>query len=52
MNSYQILRRPLITEKNAALQANGKYSFEVAKVANKVQIKQAVEKNKLREIVT
>jgi len=44
MNLYQILRRPLITEKNAALQANGKYSFEVAKVANKVQIKQAVEK--------
>jgi large subunit ribosomal protein L23 len=44
MNLYEILRRPLITEKNATLQAAGKYVFEVAGVANKVQIKQAVEK--------
>ncbi len=44
MNLYQILQRPLITEKNAALQASGKYAFEVTKGANKVQIKQAVEK--------
>jgi large subunit ribosomal protein L23 len=44
MNLYEILRRPLITEKNATLQAVGKYAFEVAGVANKVQIKQAVEK--------
>jgi len=44
MNLYEILRRPLITEKNATLQAAGKYAFEVAGVANKVQIKQAVEK--------
>jgi len=38
------LRRPLITEKSAALQAEGKYAFEVAKEANKPLIKQAVEK--------
>jgi len=44
MNLYQVLQRPLITEKNAALQASGKYAFEVAKGANKVQVKQAVEK--------
>ncbi len=44
MQIYQTLRRPLITEKNALLQAQGKYAFEVAGDANKVQIKQAVEK--------
>ncbi len=44
MHLYEVLRRPLITEKNAALQAQGKYAFEVAEVANKHQVKQAVEK--------
>jgi len=34
----------VITEKNSALQAQGKYAFEVAGEANKEQIKQAVEK--------
>ncbi len=44
MHLYQVLRRPLITEKNTALQAQGKCAFEVAREANKPQIKQAVEK--------
>jgi len=44
LHLYEVLRRPLITEKNAALQAQGKYAFEVAEEANKPQIKQAVEK--------
>ena len=44
MNLYQVLRRPLITEKYTDLQAYGKYAFEVDKGANKPQIKQAVEK--------
>ena len=44
MHLYETLRRPLITEKNAALQAQGKYVFEVAGEATKHQIKQAVEK--------
>ena len=44
MHLYEILRRPLITEKNTALQARGKYAFEVAEEANKEQIKRAVEK--------
>ncbi len=44
MHLYEVLRRPLITEKNAALQAENKYVFEVAGEANKHQIKQAVEK--------
>jgi large subunit ribosomal protein L23 len=41
---YEVLRRPLVTEKNAALQAQGKYGFEVDGEANKEQIKKAVEK--------
>ena len=44
MHLYEVLRRPLITEKNSILQAQSKYVFEVAKEANKPQVKQAVEK--------
>ena len=45
MHLYEVLHRPLITEKNTAIQApQGKYAFEVAAEANKEQIKQAVEK--------
>ena len=44
MHLYEVLRRPLITEKNTVLQAQGKYAFEVAGEANKHQIEQAVEK--------
>ncbi len=44
MHLYQILRRPLITEKHTILQAQGKYAFEVMEEASKPQIKQAVEK--------
>jgi len=41
---YQVLHRPLITEKSTGLQAQGKYAFKVDGKANKPQIKQAVEK--------
>jgi large subunit ribosomal protein L23 len=41
---YEVLRRPMITEKGAGLQEQNKYVFEVASGANKSQIKQAVEK--------
>lgn len=44
MHPYEVLRRPVITEKSTELQAQGKYAFEVARGANKPQIKQAVEK--------
>jgi large subunit ribosomal protein L23 len=40
---YDVLRKPLITEKNTDLQAQGKYVFEVAIGANKAQVKQSVE---------
>ena len=43
MHLYEVLRRPLVTEKNAVLQMEGKYAFEVAGGATKPQIKQAVE---------
>ncbi len=44
MHSYEVLRRPLITEKNTMLVEQNKYAFEVARNANKPQIKEAVEK--------
>ena len=44
MDLYEVLRRPLITEKSTALQVEGKYAFEVTREATKPQIKQAVEK--------
>ena len=43
MNSYEVLRRPLITEKNTMLNTEGKYIFEVAQTANKLDVKRAVE---------
>ena len=44
MHVYEVLRRPIITEKNSMLLAQSKYTFEVARDANKPQIKEAVEK--------
>ena len=43
MHIYEVLRRPVITEKNTILIEQNKYTFEVAREANKAQIKQAVE---------
>ncbi|MBN1643340.1 MAG: 50S ribosomal protein L23 [Dehalococcoidales bacterium] len=43
MRLYEVIKRPLVTEKNARLQAQGKYAFEVNRGANKVEIKEAVE---------
>ena len=40
----EVLRRPLITEKNTWLMEQGQYSFEVAPDANKIQIREAVER--------
>lgn len=41
--SYDIIRRPIITEKSALLAEKAVYTFEVAKEANKVEIKKAIE---------
>jgi large subunit ribosomal protein L23 len=40
---YTIIERPLITEKAMDMQAQGKYTFRVAKDANKIEIRQAIE---------
>ena len=44
MHLLEVLRRPVITEKNTMLLTQNKYNFEVASDANKYQIKKAVEK--------
>ena len=43
MHIYEVLRRPVVTEKNTDLMAQDKYVFEVMKKANKAQVKAAVE---------
>lgn len=43
MTNHDVLRRPILSEKSYADIANKKYTFEVAKEANKTQIKKAVE---------
>jgi len=40
---YDVLIKPVITEKSSAMMADGKYSFRVMKAANKIEIKYAVE---------
>ena len=44
MHLFDVLQRPLVTEKSTILRVQNKYTFEVAKEATKPQIKQAVEK--------
>lgn len=43
MVAHDIIIRPVLSEKTYADISNKKYTFEVAKNANKTQIKQAVE---------
>jgi large subunit ribosomal protein L23 len=43
MDSYEVLRRPVITEKSTMLGESGQYVFEVARAANKIEVKRAVE---------
>jgi large subunit ribosomal protein L23 len=42
--SYQVILKPLITEKGSFMEESGKYLFKVAKGANKMRIKSAIEK--------
>ena len=44
MNNYDMIFAPVITEKSASMEAEGKYVFKVDVRANKTQIKQAIEK--------
>ena len=43
MMSYEIIKKPVITENSMDQMADRKYTFEVAKDANKIEIKKAVE---------
>jgi len=42
-HKYAILKRPLITEKSTLMQEDGRYVFEVAKTATKLEVKEAVQ---------
>jgi large subunit ribosomal protein L23 len=45
MKDYrEIIKRPIITEKSSDLMSENKYTFAVDKRANKVEIKEAIEK--------
>lgn len=44
MQVFEVIRRPLVTEKNTALQSQNKYAFQVSKDSNKEQVKEAIEK--------
>ncbi|HQD76701.1 MAG: 50S ribosomal protein L23 [Peptococcaceae bacterium MAG4] len=43
MDPYDVLKKPLITEKSTSLLEDNKYTFEVDPRANKTEIKQAVQ---------
>ena len=43
LHPFEIIRRPVVTEKSTLLQDDDRYTFEVAKSATKHQIKEAVE---------
>jgi large subunit ribosomal protein L23 len=43
LHLYEVLRRPLITEKATLLKERDKYAFEVVNKATESQIKEAVE---------
>jgi large subunit ribosomal protein L23 len=45
MNEYDIVLRPIVTEKSSLLKESGnQYVFEVQRDANKIEIRKAVEK--------
>ncbi len=43
MDKYRIIKRPIVSEKTTKLAEERKYTFEVDRRANKIQIKEAVE---------
>jgi large subunit ribosomal protein L23 len=42
-NAHKIIIRPVITEKNTRVNEINKYTFEVARDTNKIEIKKAIE---------
>ncbi len=45
MDIHRVLIKPAITEKRTLLQESGKYTFHVNLKANKVEVKEAIERN-------
>jgi len=43
MHTFEVLRKPVVTEKSTMLQEAGRYVFEVAPSATKYDIRRAVE---------
>ena len=43
LNAFETIIRPVVSEKSTVLGEDGKYVFEVAPTANKIQIRRAVE---------
>ena len=43
MTAHEIIIRPIVSERSYALMEENKYTFEVARNANKYQIKDAIE---------
>jgi len=43
MNIYQVLKRPILTEKSDYQRDDNQYVFEVDRRANKLQIREAIE---------
>lgn len=43
MDKYQVIKRPIVTEKTTKLAEQNKYTFEVDRNANKIEIKNAIE---------
>mgnify|MGYP001470855552 CR=1 FL=1 len=43
MDKFDIVKRPIVSEKSTKLAEQRKYTFEVDRRANKIQIKEAIE---------
>lgn len=43
MHTYDVIIRPIVTEKTTASAEMGRYAFAVSRRANKLQVKEAVE---------
>ena len=43
LNVYDIIKKPVLTEKSSSLESLGKYVFIVSPESNKAQIKKAIE---------
>jgi large subunit ribosomal protein L23 len=44
LTADEVIIKPLITEKNTDLMEQDQYTFQVAEAANKIQIREAIEK--------